>query len=211
MGYCPKCGNTGVRLDGTPCDCQLPTDTIYADLVGLDIPDQYQGVRFSRALVPLDCGDSYCKTLEELHQQITTLQLSNQNVCICAPPMHGKTIWAYSCIQNLFRQRLPVVPLWDVLELRRMMYDYDMGRSDSANYYDVKYLFLKIPAEVTHQVRATIATIIDRRVRKGHSTFFIYNGTWSTLTFGDEQGTLKGLQGDGSFSSVKVYSYRKKE
>ena len=116
MGYCPKCGNTGVRLDGTPCDCQLPTDTIYADLIGLDLPDQYQGVRFSRALVPLDCGDSYGKVLEELHKQITTLQLSNQNVCVCAPPMHGKTIWVYSCIQNLFRQRIPVVPLWDVLE-----------------------------------------------------------------------------------------------
>ena len=72
MAYCPKCGNTGVRLDGTPCDCQLPTDTIYSDLVGLDIPDQYQGVRFSRALVPLDCGDFYGKTMEELHQQITT-------------------------------------------------------------------------------------------------------------------------------------------
>lgn len=86
MAYCPKCGNTGVRLDGTPCDCQLPTDTIYSDLVGLDIPDQYQGVRFSRALVPLDCGDFYGKTMEELHQQITTLQLSNQNLCICAPP-----------------------------------------------------------------------------------------------------------------------------
>lgn len=211
MAYCPKCGNTGVRLDGTPCDCQLPTDTIYSDLVGLDIPDQYQGVRFSRALLPLDCGDFYGKTMEELHQQITTLQLSNQNLCICAPPMHGKTIWAYSCIQNLFRQRVQVVPLWDVLELRRMMYDYDMGRSNSADYYDVKYLFLKIPAEVTHQVRTTIATIIDRRVRKGHSTFFIYNGTWSSLTFGDDQGILKGLQGDGSFSSIKVYSFYKKE
>ena len=144
-------------------------------------------------------------------KQITTLQLANQNVCVCAPPMHGKTIWAYYCIQNLFRQRIPVVPLWDVLELRRMMYDYDMGRADSADYYDVKYLFLKIPAEVTHQVRATIATIIDRRVRKGHSTFFIYNGSWNSLTFGDEQGILKGLQGDGSFSSIKVYNYRKKE
>lgn len=74
--------------------------------------------------------------------------------------MHGKTIWAYYCIQNLFRQRIPVVPLWDVLELRRMMYDYDMGRADSADYYDVKYLFLKIPAEVTHQVRQLLPPLL---------------------------------------------------
>ncbi len=90
------------------------------------------------------------------------------------------------------------------------MYDYDLGKSDSADFYDVKYLFLKIPAEVTYQVRTTIATIIDRRVRKGNSTIFIYNGTWSNLTFGDEQGILKGLQGDGSFSSIKVYNYWKR-
>lgn len=211
MAYCPKCGNTGIQLDGTPCDCQLPTESIYADLVGIDIPEQYQGVRFARSLVPLDCGDYYGKTLEELHQQITTLQLANQNFVICSPPMHAKTLWAYSCIQNLFRQRVKVIPLLDVLELRRIMYDFDLGRSNSADYYDVKYLFLKIPAEVTYQVRATIATIIDRRVRRGHSTFFIYNGSWSNLTYGDEQETIKGLQGDGSFSSLKVHNFRRKE
>lgn len=211
MTYCPKCGNTGVKLDGSPCDCQLPTDTIYADLVGINIPDQYQGVRFSRALVPLDCGPYYGKVLEELHQQITSFQITNQNLCICSPPMHSKTLWAYSCIQNLFRQRAQVVPLYDVLELRRAMYDFDMGRSASVDFYDVKYLFLKIPAEVTHPVRTTIATIIDRRVRRGNSTFFIYNGTWSNLTFGDEQGVLKGLQGDGSFSSLKIHSFNKRE
>lgn len=211
MGYCPKCGNTGRRLDGSPCDCQLPTDTIYNDLVGIDIPEQYQGVRFAQPLVPIDCGEFYSKTLDDLHKQITSMQLVNQNLCICSPPMHSKTIWAYSCIQNLFRQRLQVVPLWDVLEIRRRMYDYDMGRTNDADYYDVKYLFVKIPAEVTQPVRATIATLIDRRVRKGNSTIFLYNGTWANLTFGDEQGILKGLQGDGSFSSLKVYSFKRKE
>lgn len=186
-------------------------DTIYSDLVGIEIPEQYQGVRFARPLVPLDCGDYYGKVLDELHQQITSMQLSNQNICICAPPMHSKTIWAYSCIQNLFRQRLQVVPLWDVLELRRRMFDYDMGRSNDADYYDVKYLFVKIPAEITYQVRATISTLIDRRVRRGNSTIFLYNGTWANLTYGDEQGILKGLQGDGSFSSLQVYSFKRKE
>lgn len=210
MGYCPKCGNTGVKLDGTPCDCVLPTDTVYADLVGLELPEQYQGVRFVRTLVPTDCGEYYGAFLEECHKQITTLQLSNQNMCICSPPAHSKTIWVYSCLQNLFRQRVPVVPLYDVLELRRMMFDYDMGRSNSADFYDVKYLFLKVPAEVTYQVRATMVTIIDRRVRKGNSTFFIYNGSWSSLIYGDEAGLLSGLQGDGSFSSIQVHNFYKR-
>lgn len=211
MAYCEKCGNTGILLNGDLCDCRPSNDTLYTDLVGIDIPEQYQNTRFARPLVPLDCGDFYGKLLETLHQQITTMQLTNQNLCICSPPMHSKTVWAYSCIQALFRQRLPVLPLCDVLELRRAMFDYDMGRSNAADYYKVKYLFLKIPAEVTYQVRATIATIIDRRVRKGNCTFFIYNGTWSNLTYADESAVLKNLKGDGSFASLKVYSFQKKE
>lgn len=211
MSYCPKCGNTGVRLDGSVCDCQRPHDSVYSDIVGLDMPEQYQGVRFATMLVPVDCGDYYPRLLDNLHKQITTLQMENQNFVICSPPMHAKTVWVYSCLQNLFRQKVQVAPLWDVLELRRMMYSYDMGRMDTADYYDVKYLFLKIPAEVTHQVRTTIATIIDRRVRRGRCTFFIYNGTWGSLTYGDEAGILRGLQGDGSFSSLMVYNFKSKE
>lgn len=206
--YCPKCGNTGRMLDGTLCDCILTTDTIYADLSGIDIPEQYQGALFSRMLVPADCSDSYPGLLESLHKEITTMQLQHQNICICSPPAHSKTIWAYSCIQNLFRQRLPVLPLYDVMELRRMMLDYDLGRTSESDIYSVKYLFVRIQAEVTHQVRATITTLIDRRVRRGNSTIFLYNGSWANLTYGDETGLLSGLLGDGSYSSIRVYNYK---
>ena len=210
MAYCPKCGNTGVKLDGSPCDCLLPNDTIYSDLVGLEMPEQYQGVRFARALVPTDCGSYYGKVLEDLHSSITTMQLANQNIIICSPPMHSKTIWAYSCIQNLFRQRAMTVPLFDVMEIRRKMYDYDMGRSGDTDFYEVKYLFVKVPAEVTYQVRATMATLIDRRVRKGNCTIFLYNGTWASLTYNDEGDIIKGLQGDGSYSSLLVHNFKRK-
>lgn len=205
--YCPKCGNSGRTLDGSLCDCQLSKDTFYADLQGIDIPEQYQGALFTKALVPNDCIDGYGEILAKLHAEITTMQLQHQNLCICSPPAHSKTIWAYSCIQNLFRQRLPVIPLYDVMELRKMMMDYDTGRSNEADILSVRYLFVRIQAEVTYQVRATIATLIDRRVRRGNSTIFLYNGTWKSLTFGDESGLLKGLKGDGSFSSIHVYNY----
>lgn len=208
MAYCSKCGGTGTRIDGSICDCVRSKDTVYADLVGIEIPEQYQGIRFSGELVPADVDISYSHVLEDLHTSITTMQLESKNICICSPPMHSKTVWAYSCIQNLFRQRLPVLPLYDVLEMRRMMYDYDMGRSQEADQYDVKYLFVKIPAEITYQVRTTIATLIDRRVRRGKGTIYIYNGTWNNLTSGDG-GMLSNLLGDGSYSSMRVYTYSK--
>lgn len=207
MAYCPKCGGTGRNLDGSPCVCAVSTDTIYADLTGMDVPEQYQGVRFAGALVPTDLDPSYAPLLEKWHTAITTLQMECHNLCICAPTGHSKTVWAYSCLQNLFRQRVPVVPLYDVLEIRRMMMDYDMGRTTESDFYDVPYLFVRVPAEVSYLVRATMATILDRRVRKGHCTIFIFNGPWSSLIYGDENGTISGLKGDGSFSSLDVYSY----
>lgn len=205
--YCPKCGNTGRTLDGSICDCQLSTDTFYTDLQGIDIPEQYQGALFNKALVPTDCVSGYGEILDKLHREITTLQLQHQNICICSPPAHSKTIWAYSCIQNLFRQRFPVVPIYDVMELRKMMIDYDTGRIKESDILSVRYLFVRIQAEVTYQVRAAISVIIDRRVRRGNSTIFLYNGTWGNLIYGDENGLLKGMQGDGSFSSIRVYNY----
>lgn len=209
MDYCPKCGNTGITIEGDPCTCKLPTDSIYGDLVGIDIPPQYQGLRFAPQLVPIDCGSTYAHKLEELHQGITTLQLQHQNICMCSPAAHAKTVWAYSCIQNLFRQKVPIVALYDVMEIRRVMFNFDVGRCASPDFYDVPYLFARIPAEVTHQVRTTVATLVDRRVRRGMSTIFLFNGSWRTLTYGDDSGILKGMQGDGSFASLKVYNYQR--
>lgn len=171
------------------------------------MPEQYIGLRFNPVSVPQDLGPAYAPALDRLHTDITTLQMRNRNVIICSPAKHSKTIWAYSCIQNLFRQRAPVCPIVDVLEFARMMHEF----RDTDDWYEVPYLFLKIPTEVTQTVRATISTVIDRRVRRGGSTIFLYDGTWGMLTYDDRFGTIKNLQGDGSFHSVEVKSFRPKE
>lgn len=207
MEYCPICGNKGIRPDGEPCKCRVQIEAIYDDMPGVDVPPQYVGLRFSSALVPQDLGPSYGSRLDELHMQITTNSLRNHNLCICSPSSHGKTVWAYSCIQNLFRHRTPVCPIVDVLEFVRMMNEF----RDKEDWYDVPYLFLNIPTEVTQQVRSGIVTIIERRVRRGNSTIFLYDGSWGMLTYGDRFGTLKNLQGDGSFHSVDVLSFKRLE
>lgn len=206
MAYCPKCGGTGIRLDGSPCDCERPTDTLMRDLVGIDIPEQYQGVLFNQALVPNDLHPSYAATLNMLHDEITTMNYSQANCVICSPPRHSKTIFAYSCIQLLFRKRVPVLPLYDIMEIKKQLY-----RGEDEDLYNTKYLIVRIPADVNHQVRTGVAVLLDRRVRRGNSTIFLFNGTWSSLCWGDDFGTIKGLQGDGSYGSLRVYSYHKEE
>ena len=39
MSYCPKCGGTGVLLDGSPCDCKTRESDLFADVVCLEIPE----------------------------------------------------------------------------------------------------------------------------------------------------------------------------
>ena len=80
---------------------------------------------------------------------------------------------------------------------------------DTDDWYEVPYLFLKIPTEVTQQIRSGISTIIDRRVRRGNSTIFLYNGSWGMLTYDDRFGTIKNLQGDGTFHTVEVISFKR--
>lgn len=201
------CGNKGVLPDGTPCKCRLETDAIFSQVRGVDVPEQYVGILFNSALVPSDVGPSYAPVLDGLHREITTLQLHNHNIVICSPPNHSKTVWAYSCIQHLFRQRVPVCPILDMLEIARMFNEC----SDTSDWYEVPYLFAKIPTEVNQTIRSAILTLVDRRVRRGNSTFFLYEGSWGMLTYDDRFGTLKSMQGDGSFHTLDVKSYRNKE
>lgn len=169
------------------------------------MPEQYVGLRFVPELVPRDLNPRYASKLEELHNLITSVKLRQHNLCICSPNGHSKTVWAYSCIQNLFRQRVPVSPILDILELRRMIDEL----SDGDELYDAPYLFLRVPTEVTHSIRCTMTTILDRRVRRGNSTIFLYGGSWGMLTYGDRFGTIRDLQGDGSFTSIEVINFKK--
>lgn len=207
MAFCPECGGKGTRPDGTVCSCKLDSDAIFAEIRGVEVPEQYQGLFFDAALVPSDLSPAYAPTLDKLHREITTQSMRHHNVVVCSPPQHSKSVWAYSCIQNLWRQRAPVMPIKDLLEIGRMMHEF----SDTDDWYEVPYLFLKIPTEVTQSIRATMVTVLDRRVRRGGSTIFIYNGSWGMLTYDDKFSTTKSLQGDGSFHSLDVVSFRKKE
>ena len=82
---------------------------------------------------------------------------------------------------------------------------------DAEDWYEVPYLFLKIPTEVNQTIRSSILTMIDRRVRRGNSTFFLYEGSWGMLTYDDRFGTIKALQGNGAFHTLDVKSFKPKE
>ena len=211
--YCVKCGNTGIDIDGEPCSCRFNAKSFFDAVSCLDIPQQYQGVQFNKALVPKDMDESYANFLQSVYDTVFAGKWLHRNVVIASPIMHSKTILAYSCIEVMFRANIPTFPVYDVLELYRMLVDMDLGKKsiyDIENpvlIVDVPLLFVKIPRNTSWAVYDGIAMILDRRVRRGNSTIFIYDGSWSLLVANDNNGILTGLMGDGNFGSLEVRNF----
>lgn len=212
--YCSICGNTGITPDGQVCQCKWDSDTFFSTVSCLSIPVQYQGQMFNKSLVPSDLGDEYKDYLENLYDDITLMRMQYHNVLLCSPHQHSKTIMAYSCIERLFRASLPVFPVCDIMEIRNIINAIDLGKKpaytyaeDSANIIEASYLFVKIPMWPTWECFDTINTLVGRRIRRGHSTVFLYSGNWNQLSYSDKSGSLTSLRGNGSYSTLEVKSF----
>lgn len=213
--YCAKCGGSGWLLGGGMCDCKFNADTFFKEVSCLEIPEQYRSVHFNEGLVPIDVDRAYAKKLSELYTGISTARICNHNYLICSPHRHSKTIFAYSCIERLFRGGLTVFPVYDIMELRRIMRDVDNGKENflqSGNPEDiwtVPYLFAKLPVYPAWEVYDSVDTLINRRVRRGGSTILLYSGRYSNLTRNDTNDLFVYMRGDGSFNSIEVIEYQR--
>lgn len=214
--YCSKCGNTGIDADGNICDCRFNPDTFFGDVACLDIPEQFRGLVFNAALLPNDLDSSYGAKLRDIATEISLARLHDHNYLICSPHRHGKTIFAYSCIERLFKAGIKVFPVCDIMEIRRVMNDVDFGResitgiSEPENIWLAPYIFIKIPSYLNWEAYDTINTVLGRRVRKGTCTIFLYSGTYEMLTRNDKTELISSIRGDGSYSTVEILEWRKK-
>jgi len=213
MSYCTKCGNTGIDINGDVCTCKFNAQSFYDTVSCLDIPEQYRGISFNKNLVPKDLHESYASYLESLHNSIITGKWLQHNVVVASPIGHSKTILAYSCLEVLFRNGIPTFPVYDVLELKRILLDMDLCRKqiyevdNPEDIVKVPILFVKIPRLPNWEIYDTISMILDRRVRRSNSTIFLYDGTWSQLIHNDKNNILTGIVGDGNYSTIEVKSW----
>lgn len=214
--YCADCANQGIDLNGRPCHCRVNVKSFYDRVDCLAIPEQYRNIPFNRNLIPNDISDAYGRYLEKTFEDIVMQKLRHCNIALCSPVNHGKTIWAYSILENLFKLGVPVFPIFDILEIKRILLDMDFNRQQ---FYEVDkpellitvpYLFCKVPRIPTWEVYDMIGVLIDRRVRRDNSTILLYEGSWNDLVFGDKKGLLTGLIGDGTYGTLNVQSYSAK-
>lgn len=217
MKYCPKCGNTGVLITGEPCDCQLHIEDIYNGVECLDIPESYRGLKFDPIMLPSVMGMPYMNHMATVYEQIVSLRWKCRNMVICSPNQTGKSVLAYCTIQELFRKEIQVFPLFDILEIKRIMTDIEynkhqsLGVDNPMRLYTAPYVFAVIPPMTNYDTYDTAAMLVARRTRRGNSTILLYDGSWNQLIYNDSKGSLKGLEGDGSLTTVAVSSWVSKE
>lgn len=220
--YCSKCGNTGEIWDtGERCECEIgQKGTLDFDLECIVVPEQYRGLMFNKNLLPAELGDYYANFMDTLRNEIISLRHKHINYFIYSPARSGKTVFAYSCMQSLFRIGTQVFPLLDALEIRRIIQEYDFGKKsveldtfdvDPNSLFSVPYLFVKMPTELGFNTFTSLTTLIDRRLRRNGSTFILSNYSWEYIAAADKNKVFTSLLGDGSFGTVKKENFYGKE
>ena len=212
--YCPICGGLGIKKDGTLCDCPNAQRAFGEGVSCLDIPKQYAGKEFNSKLIPRDCGDIYINYLTTLHNNLITQKISTYNCLVCSPIAHSKTIMAYSVIENLYRKHIPTFPVFTTSEMRNVLNSLDNGQettygtsTPASNFLVAPYIFVKIPILLEWSTFPIILDIMDRRVRRGLSTIFLYDGDYENLVKMDKNNIIAQLRGNGYYMTLDIHKF----
>ena len=211
MGYCIKCGNTGLLADGKPCDCGAQSVRLVLP-PHMKLPLQYQNIKYNKEFIRPEFKDTLGAFMERLLKEITTdLHSYFRNYIICSPANTGKTVWAYNLYSLLYSQGENMPELLDLMQVREVLVNYynkdDELRDKISN---ARIMVVRIPMDLPNKFVETISTIVDRRVRNSCSTIFIYNGSRADLYAQDNFGKLKYLEGDGSFNTLCIKSFEER-
>ena len=185
---CPSCGkepsNKSLNLDHRP-DAEA-----FVTKAGMQvIPDHYKGVVWDpnvlRETKPGKERDyqfqDYVKSLEAVNDVFARGMLSRQSAIIIAPAGYSKMTFAYSCMQRAVNNGFSVAPLLDTVEIKRALTlagdnpKYKICKTiDYEDYVTSDVLFATVTKLAAREwAFEVIQELIDRRARKGLSTFII--------------------------------------
>lgn len=203
---CLMCGGTGILASGEPCpDC---SKEILEDLpVFLEIPAQYQGVKFDKSFLPVEMQKSYGEYMETLLRDICmNASTFQKNILICARANSGKSIWCYNVYAKLNGSGIKVPPIRDIIEVRSLL-NGQGDKAESELYSSARLALIRIPRDFQPWMVDIISYIIERRVRSGGCTLFFFSGTEEDIKIQDKYNRWKFVKGSGSFNSIFVKNF----
>lgn len=200
-GYCFLCGNNGF-LDKDCPSCGKPArkksfnleDEKHASefvekVSVVDIPERYLGVIWDSNILAESKPDknndfafkSFIGQLEKINSIFASGHVPAKSAIIIAPAGYSKMVFAYSCMQHAATAGFSVAPIFDTVELKRFLTlagdnpQYKLyGRLTYEEYIMSDVLFVTVTKLPAHEwAYQAIEEILDRRTRKGLSTFVI--------------------------------------
>lgn len=206
---CLLCGGTGKLVDLSPCEaCAKEKES--KPLSGFVVPKAYANVSaFDKTFLPNGLQSDYGVFVEDVIREIETTKRYDRNLILCAPPNSGKSIFAYSVFNLLHSKGINYLPLMDIMEARDLLHGYTRDREALVLLESSPVCFFVIPLDIPTRFAETISTIVQRRVRKGGGTVFLFGGTKQDLMSVDTYKKLDRQVGDGSYTSILIKSFTK--
>lgn len=207
---CPSCGREPRRLNLT----SLPEKSVVRFVEStrhIKIPEEYVGLEWSADVFWRNHSDKvnsdgskdrlldhYVTQLQKIHDIFASGKLPGKGAIIVAPSTYSKVVWAYSCMQHALNNNYKVAPLLDTLEVHRIIVlgaenpKYKLyGEIDHDEYFMNDVMFITVTkTEYRKSSYSVIQEVLDRRSRKGFSTFVISRYPLEVLSQWDKTGNF---------------------
>lgn len=200
-GYCFVCGGNGFSAKTCPSCGRKPnksslnfefredTEKFVQQINAFGIPDVYRGVVWDKDILLKNKRNKandysfqrFVAQLDKINTMFSSGLLPGKSAIIIAPAGYSKTLFAYSCMQHAVDHDFTIAPMLDTVELKRLLVlaaenpTYKLyGKISYDDYIMSDVLFVTVTKLKQHEwAYETIQEILDRRSRKGLSTFVI--------------------------------------
>lgn len=185
---CPRCGKE--PMHGTlNLENRSDAQQFVEKIDGFGVPAQYRGVAWNAEILKKSFRDKqndmlfqkFVSQLEKVNDFFVRGMLSPKSAIIIAPAGYSKTTFAFSCMQRALDNGFTVAPFLDTIELKRLLTlagekpSYRMFKQVSYDDYIMSDIcFVTVTKLPQHEwAYDVIQELLDRRTRKGLSTFIL--------------------------------------
>lgn len=213
---CPECGREPNQVS-LNLDKKDTTDFV-KKINGIMIPNKYHGVLWNKETLELDNAsklskynetgytdllfERYTNQLEKINTIFAEGRLPHKSAIIIAPAGYSKITFAYSCMQRALDAGFTVAPLLDTCEVKRALIlacenvRYRINNFMTYEEYIMSdVMFVTVTKLYNHtEAYQIIEELLDRRSRKGLSTFILSRFSLAEMSKADKTDSFKAVE-----------------
>jgi len=204
---CPECGKS--RYHST-AEKRQDISKIVEEAKVCRIPHEYLGVNWSPDVFWVAYGSlkgdrlksHFVTQLDSIHAVFSSGRLPTRSALFFAPSHHSKVTWAYSCMQHALKARYSCAPVLDTLEIKRLLVlagespNKQVSGVDYETYIESDVCFFTVTkTEYRRGAFTVIMELLDKRSRRGLTTFGLSRYTLAELASWDRSGEFKKFSG----------------